>query len=65
MRMEKISIKYPANLLIFCVRCTRIEDSDQDEHVLKVRSNVLRRELQRSRLLKHNCDNVIADVSFP
>ena len=49
---------------VICIIRARIENSDHNEHMLKVRSNVLGCEWKCTRLLEHNSDYVIANVSF-
>ena len=49
---------------VICIIRAWIENSDHNEHMLKVRSNVLWCEWKCTRLLEHNSDYVIANVSF-
>ena len=49
---------------VICIIRAWIENSDHNEHMLKVRSNVLWCEWKSTRLLEHNSDYVIANVPF-
>lgn len=42
----------------------RVENSDHNEHMLKVRSNVLWCEWKCTRFLKHDGDNVVSNMPF-
>ena len=39
--------------------------SDDDEHMLELRANRLGSERQSARLLKYDCNNVVANVTLP
>lgn len=45
--------------------CAGVVDPDNDENVLKVRSDVFRAEWLCSRLLENNCYNIISNVALP
>jgi hypothetical protein len=53
------------HLRVADIVCQRRIHSDDDEHVLEMRSHSNRTERQRARLLEHHRHHIVANVPFP